>query len=373
MNNEKLKRVGDNIYYNVSIPHDDNASIGGSPTPARFHTVRSTPLFYDAPENYTMSIIRFTVPSTFIPIQIFPIQNGQTDINLSTYSVSASYLGVTYQQYLIWTPQSSTTPPPIQPVSRKMQTQYYIYYSMWSYNHFCDLINTAFSALTTTLAIAGAPVNTASPPFITYDGTTQLFTLYIDSNFLSSGPISLFMNSALFGNFDESFNVVFNPFGSPDGADVRFVLNDILINQVALPTVAPTTTYYKYTQEFNTIGQMQSFTSLVMTSTSLPIRSEWITTQVIRGDTATNDPLQEGSLPIIADFEVDLTVGNDIRSYIFYVPSAEYKRITMTGKAPITTIDINVFWKDNYDALYPIMIPAHEIITIKIIFEKKVF
>lgn len=373
MNNEKLKRVGDNIYYNVSIPHDDSVSIGGSPTPARFHAVRSTPLFYDAPENYTMSIIRFTVPSTFIPIQIFPIQTGQLNINLSTYSVSASYLGVTYQQYLIWTPQSSITPPTPQPVTRQFQNHNYVYYSMWSYNHFCDIINTALKALNLTLLGVGAPVSANNPPFMAYDGITQFFSLYVNINYLSSGPISLFMNASLFSNFDESFNVVFNPFGSPNGADVKFILQDLLINQVALPTVGPTITYYKFTQEFNTIGQMQSFTSLVMTSTSLPIRSEWITTQSIRGDVSTNDPLQQGSLPIIADFEVDLTVGNDIRSYIYYVPTSEYRRITMTGKTPISTIDINIFWKDNYDFLYPIMIPAHDIITIKIIFEKKVF
>jgi hypothetical protein len=70
----EVKKDGpDRIYYNVSIPHNDAVSINGSPTPANYFEVRQNTLFDGSPKDYSMSVVRFTVPTAYIPLHFFPV------------------------------------------------------------------------------------------------------------------------------------------------------------------------------------------------------------------------------------------------------------------------------------------------------------
>ena len=105
---EKLYTTGKSkrrIYYNVSITHNDLLSVGGSPTPAVFSEVRDEPVFYGSPKDWNMAVVRFTVPTSYIPIQFFPVQEdlvNPLNPNKSVYSVTLSYLGVDYRVFLQW-------------------------------------------------------------------------------------------------------------------------------------------------------------------------------------------------------------------------------------------------------------------------------
>lgn len=366
----KKKRV----YYNVSIPHNDNISQFGEPTPAVFQEARDQPLFDGAPRDWDMSVVRFTIPTAYIPIQFFPVKVGTT--NESLYSITLSYGGADFQQSLIWETQSKDVPvPPPATTDTIFNPQYFAYYSLFSLSHFCDIINKAISTCYNANIVPLLPVapvgTTYKPPFITFNPATNLFTINYPANFLSTDPnrVELYFNNALNTNFDGSFDVEFFSFNEPDGKNVYYKVVDFGGSNFTPDATEATGGFYSEVQGYDSTGAIQSFTSIVIRSNSLPIINEAISLQP-RGGNYAGSGTAGGSISIISDFEVDLGTGRNIKNFIHYVPTAEYRRITLQGNLPITRIDLEILWKDNYDNFYPVLIPAHDIATIKILFEE---
>ncbi len=382
----KDREYKDRIYYNVSIPHNDNISIGGSPTPAVFSEVRSEPILPKTCQNYVMSVIRFTIPTTYIPIQYFPVEYDiiiPENPNKSIYSITLSYNGSDFQEFLEWKTQAGGTPipPPPGPTVMGNQTQrdpqYLEYYSLYSYNHFTSLINNALKICFTTniepllpvipIVVPPAIQRAYEPPYISFNSSTKLFTLYTQNIFLDSEtlPVNIYFNTFLNENFDTSFDTTYFSYTAGLGKNVKFNIIDRGEDYKIEDPTAPDGYIYKQVQEYSTLGQMTSFTSIIIKSNSIPVRPEIISLQGPNyGNIATN------SESILTDFEIDISDGFNLKSFIHYTPTAEYRRVNMAGNSYLNRIDLQVFWKDNYDNLYIVQVPAHDIITIKILFEE---
>jgi hypothetical protein len=379
-------RTKQRFYYNVSIPHDDKVSVAGSPTPAKFSEVRDEPLLKGSPKNYNMSVIRFTIPTSYIPIQFFPVQYdtlNPTNPNKSIYSITLSYDGNDFQQFLEWETQDngvSVPPPPSAGVdirNYQYNPEYLEYYSLYSFNHFCELINNALDVCYQTnivpLLPAPTPPNLYKSPFITFDGKTNLFTIHTPATFLDTNPlpVELYFNTFLNENFDTSYDTTFNAYTAPDGKNVKYNIVDFGGTNFQIDADEESGGFYILGQEFDTTGQMTSFTSLIIRSNSLPIVNEALSLQP-RPDSIQGTGIGGGSESIISDFEIDIGSSGtrNLRAFIHYIPTAEYRRITLQGDSPIYRIDVEILWKDNYDNLYPVLIPPHDIATIKILFEE---
>lgn len=375
----KSKKI---VYYNVSIPHNDLISVGGSPTPAVFSEVRDEPIFNGSPKDWNMSVVRFTVPTSYIPIQFFPVQedlDNPANPNKSVYSVTLSYLGVDYRVFLQWETQNNKVPIPPPPLGIsgtdfQSNPQYQEYYSLYSVNHFCDLINKALNTAFQDNIVPLLPVIHPSghtSPKIVFDSATQLFSLRVSSYFLDTTPnaINIYFNTYLNSNFDTSFDGILEAFDDVDGKDFRLVLLDRGKVDADFFSANLDAILFIQTQEYPTIGTLLSFTSIIIRSVSLPVNQEVISLQP-RYNNRKGSGIGSGSESIISDFEIDLGNGRDLASFVHYVPTAEYRRITMRGDTPITRLDLEFLWKDNYDNLYPILIPAHRIATVKIVFEE---
>lgn len=374
------------VYYNISIPHNDKLSVNGSPTPANFFEVRDEPIFKGEPKDWCMSVIRFTIPTSLIPVQYVPIiydTATPSNPNKMLYSITLSYLGNDFKQNLEWITQDNSVPiPPAPPES--VGPEYYqfasdtvrAYYSLYSIEHFCDIINNALDLCYQTnivpLLPAPTPPAVYKSPFISFTPSVDLFTLHLPSTFLSSNPnpVNLYMNSSLYGNFESSFNTINEGYGAPDGKNFLFQIFDKGFTNFRPDPEEQSGGFYNLTQEFETLGQMTSFTSLIIRSNSLPIQNEALSTQDLKEKQGVGNTIGTGYESLISDFEIDLGTLKNLRGFIHYTPTAEYKRITMFGSSPITFVDCQIFWKDNFDILYPLLIPAHDIITIKIMFEE---
>jgi hypothetical protein len=127
-------------------------------------------------------------------------------------------------------------------------------------------------------------------------------------------------------------------------------------------TVKEQCPYYQITQEYNTLYLWNSFKDLVFISNSMPIVNEYI-----KSTTAGLVNFQ----PIVTDFEPLLAAAGDARSTLQYFPQGPYRLINMNGTIPLKRIDVQVFWKDSEDNLYPILIPKGQPLTIKFLFIKK--
>jgi hypothetical protein len=381
-NSGKVQKIGqDRIYYNVIIPHNDAVSINGSPTVATFSEVRSDSLFDGEPKDYSMSVVRFTIPTQYIPLLIFPVipnPGNPSDPNYGLQSVTLSYNNIDFKTNLIFIPQNQFAQVPSPPTlgSNPQRYEYVEYYSIYSVQWQVDLINTALQTSFNNLKSTFPGVSPTAPPFLSYTTATGLVTLYAQPGYSTdqSPPyVQIFFSNYLYELFETSFEVI--NYGWPttfgnQGKNIQFIIKDKKTNNVTLP--APQGAVYAMTQDYDTIPNWLPFSSIVFTSGSLPIRYEWIsggnTQQQIEGTTGISS---ENFRRIVTDFESDTLTGFENRSFIHYVPTAEYRRIDLLGNVPIKTIDIQVWWKDNYDNLYPILIPAHSEVSIKILFERK--
>lgn len=361
------------LYYNINIP-------GGTPptsteqipqpVPAVFQEVRQTPLFYGDPEDYFMSVVRFTVPTSFIPLFIAPIQPfPNLNPNLMIHSVTLSFAGNDFQTFLIFNQQNFAVPIPPSPTPGEgvIRSNFITYYGLFSYNSFLDLLNAALANSFFNLNVA-FPGLVPAPPFMTFDGSTNLFTFHVPTAY-ATNAVEIYFNYFLAGLFQASFDTNFFGFGTLNGKDVQFVIEDQNNNHETFNAIP----YFFFQQESNTIAQFSPLNAILFLTGNLPIRTEWVSFADIApyqaGNVTTSDTNK--FLRILTDFEVDITNSSEIHSFIRYVPTAQYRYIDLIGKSKLDFIDVQVYWRDNFSNLYQLLIPFGQSVTIKLLFEKK--
>ncbi len=132
-------------------------------------------------------------------------------------------------------------------------------------------------------------------------------------------------------------------------------------------------------QDFKSVDSLWSpISSIVFTSTLLPLKTEATGAPVVLGSSNTGDStaaVQNAFLPIITDIALDQALGgaDDYRQFIYYAPNAEYRMADFgTSKQEIRNIDIQVFWKNRLDNnLYPITMFNLSSVSLKVMFRRR--
>jgi len=283
-------------------------------------------------------------------------------------------------------------------------------------------------------ATFGAFVNAVYPPVMKFVAESSKFDIYLDSAgfgerltafvptaYVAGPPVvvglpehpvcRLFFNANMFGLFANYNNTYYNlPTGSlfgnivvPDG-----YVNEILATNKAFQNVsdfrlAPYTgvaplgynpvsltgtaitpnminrVYYIAQQDYSSTDSLWSpVSSIVFTSTLLPIRTEATGAPVVLGAGNlgfSQATVQSAFQPIITDISLDTSSGNAdaYRRFIYYAPSAEYRLSDFSSsKQDVRNIDIQVFWKNRLDnQLYPINMFNLSSVSIKVMFKHK--
>jgi hypothetical protein len=473
----------DIIYYNGDIINNNtdtplqNSPSGFDPQ-IRFNETRDVPLIKDA-SLYNFSIVRFTMNGSgkdlplFIPqIETDTLYNPSLDVNKTVYGnniqASLTFLDSTLAPRTIvinsaeqlgsataadrGVPiiyQSETDDiriAPIPPTSsitagrQDLATRYYWVYTYAAWLRLCNasfatsmaLIQTRFNTLwTTSIANGGwgnigvAPTLQTQAPYLFYDPSNVLFSLYADSygfgytegSTLASPsstmpatqtPIGtsqanvvagvvgreayrLFFNINMFGLFANFKNYYRKAtWGTQTQVFNEIFIGNYLYNNIyttpvvpipatgdPIPTPAASKSYWLMIQDYESTSTLWSpCASIVFTSGFLPIVNE-----------STGAPIRFGSLnlgvnsatvpsafqPIITDVALANVSASDYRGFINYTPTAEY-RITsfQRGKNEIRQIDVQVWWKNRLDGkLYPLQMFNLSSVSIKIMFRKK--
>lgn len=380
-----LDRTADNIYLNVTIDHsrvstnDVLTGIPGVfPENARYDITKTLPIL-DKCSDYYMSIIRFSIPLDEVPIMVMPVMPNQPNSNLTPYVIGIQYLGVNYPVQINYIPQNNE-PVPVQNLNTQVITPYYFVYN---YQIFINMVNTALQT-----AYVNAGLNVLSggipAPYFYLDPATNLISLIVHISFTElwvplTGIPLIYMNTPLSGFFG-SFNLFYEATEiNPAGNDSHFILYGssypkdnlaftpfgVAITAGTIPPVAAARPYYyKFTQEFTTLEYWSSLKSIIISTNTIPINNEFIPTR-------DNTSSVNSSAPIIADF-IPFTEGNvgETRSVAFYTPPV-YKLIDLESDGPLQKIDINVYWEDNRNNVYPLQVSLLNQVNIKIGFFKK--
>ena len=351
------------IYYNITIRHQDTLGLGKK-IPATFTDYRISPIVKN-PSNYYFSLVRFYCPTQTIPIMVVPIMpfgSGNTNPNLTTFSVTLSYLGADFTAPIIWETMDKTAIIPGNlSASNPLQNVSGSYYYLYSYMNLVNLINDAFAAALAALVAANAPLSgLIAAPLLNYNPATSLFSISAQKDYynLDAGtPISIYINNNLQNlllNFDYrylgsstqkawNFNMVL------DG--VQDVDNPLIVLQ----------------QEVNSLDAWSSLSSLVFVSNTIPVAAEGIPPAVPFGGDTISGATPVSTTAILTDF---LASGANTRVSLSY-SSIVYRMLDMVSDRPLMTTDVSIMWQDIYGNMYPLLLDSNTAATIKILFRKK--
>jgi hypothetical protein len=136
--------------------------------------------------------------------------------------------------------------------------------------------------------------------------------------------------------------------------------------------------YWLAEQDYESTSSLWSpVSSIVFTTTLLPIRNEYTGAPIVFGKGnigTTGQSVQNAFSPIITDIALDLAGdGADAyRKMVYYAPVAEYRMASLTpSKQPINSIDIQVYWKNRLDGtLVPLTMFALSSVSVKCLFRR---
>lgn len=124
----------------------------------------------------------------------------------------------------------------------------------------------------------------------------------------------------------------------------------------------------KQSQEISTIDTWTPINAVVFTTTAIPITvNQFSASSSLNLDTPSSS-LDNAFAFIITDLQ---TNQQGYRPNLLYTPTAEYRRIDLTGNQPLKTIDVNVFWRTKTGSLVPFILASGAMSSIKLLFEKK--
>jgi hypothetical protein len=144
MTTAQARVLPDKVYYDMTISNLNNTS--GQPPIAYYNETRSSPILYD-PFKYDLIVARWQLDTNYLPIFIPMIQSGSTDPNLTIYSITLEYNGISGSPgYVIFEPQNKVAQIPNPPSSSVsgLQDNSTGYYDIYNYQYWIYLVNKAF-------------------------------------------------------------------------------------------------------------------------------------------------------------------------------------------------------------------------------------
>lgn len=343
----------DNIYMNIVMTNTD--PYANYPIPAQYSETKAQPILKD-PSKYYLSVVRFDIPLSEIPIFIFPVVANQSNPNLSPLIIGITNSNVDYPTSLIYTSNNNLPAPQQSSLVQVITPYYYVY----SYNLMITIINTALS---TSFIAAGSPGG-GSAPFFQYNSSNQLISLIVSAAFINSGA-TIFFNEQLC-NYLEAFQTIFLG-ASSIGKNHVMVLSTSGTNGYPSITFPTTPTYFQFTQEYNVIYYWNSLKKIIVSSNSLPTTKEYVPAYDLGSVTQSG---VAAAFPIITDYTPPFETANS-RSIAYYVPTSQYRLVDLTSSTTLYDIDLRIYWQDKYGNNYPLMITAGGSASIKLAFLNK--
>lgn len=342
----------DNTYIDITINYNDSDPI----TQAVYNEMRTESII-DNPSEYYLSIIRFKIPGSVIPILVMPVD--PTGSNTSVYSVTLSYNGDVQKQNLIYYSALNFA---------TVSDNYYYY--VFEFQHLLFMINVA---LDTAFSNLSSPPVGSEAPYMIFDPATNLFSFIaqtanynsgINPSTTDTGYIQVYFNFKLANLFTGiPFKVqqdAFNSGFSSDGRDEQMIITSYGNNNDNLYRPNPTASYdyFQIQQELPSLSNFNPFNKIVVTSNTLPVSPSY---------SQSGDSYRK----VVTDFQPEITLGSDIRTQYLYIPQSQYRLIDLLSDRPIYNIDLTFYWEDANNTLHRIFIPWGEEINMTIGFFKK--
>lgn len=345
----------DYLYYNIDISNKTNVN-----TLAKFDETRVIPLLKH-PDEYEMSIVRFSVPTSNIPLLIWPGDD--------VYTITIEWQGTSITQFLQWGGQGFDLYGP----------------AIYSYQEICDIVNTAMNGIYTSFGITfpgplPAPdwnLFSLQAPRMIFNPETRRFSLQFpyetpDYNNPSVGPvvnghwsskdppsppeneIKVFFNRAS-NNLVRGFQWIVDE--TNDDKFFRIVVGDNFNNILNPDPTDPLSQLYNMEQLFVNLQSINQLSNIIFRTSKIPVVSEYSSGQ------------RNITQQILTDFE--LSDDSDFNVSVNYFPQGPLRYYPMTSlSSDFRDIDVQVFWKNRNGNEFPLYISPGKNLTIKMQFRK---
>lgn len=358
--------MSNNIYLDIDVSNNTNSNKVLS-----FQEKRNNPIIKAPADDYNLSVVRFNLSTNLVPMFIPKIKTAP---NVTAYNFTMIYKNFSYTQDVIWLPQDNSFISP--PTQFSINNTYWYAYSL---QYWVSLINASLQLCLNGLnnaVIAGGdtlPYNTdlnLAGVFLEYDPTTGNGILFGNKqNFVDAvNKIILFTDNTTYSMLNDAFSALqFNSVN--EKYKFNFVNNKGLNIYTLQDTNGNDVPFVQNFSEYPISMNWSPISSFVFGS-SLPIQSNQISNFI-----STDSGIISNSVPlsinILTDLIVENTQGNSNSGQIYYVPTAEYRRVTILTKNQISEFFINVYWKSKAGDLVPILISPGGYSNIKLLFEGK--
>lgn len=312
--------TNDEIYYNIRI-----SALGEQPTLAQY-SVNRVQAILEKPSDYELSIIRFSIPISTIPLM---------KITENLYSLSLTVAGNTYTEFLPFIENNLVTPG---------------LRNIFSMQELADSMNAALTSAF--ILLSGANVVTSTvPPFFSFDSVSCLLSLNVPKSF-ETDNIDIFANNFLFVKIN-TFQTFYNAH-PPSQLIYKLIYKDNITNSVTYNAVD----YYAMSQDSPTVGSVSDFQSIQFLTSSVPVNPELEGAQ-------TNITTR-----VLTDFE-SFQTGKTSDNILQYFPQGPRRYYTLLSNDSLKRIDLTIRWVNKLGESFPLYIQGDQSLTVKILFERK--
>jgi len=327
---EKIKVISDsqNIYYQISILNkvvEDPLGVLPSisiPKLAQFSVNRSDTILMN-PANYRVAVNRFSLPTSSIPLFLYPENPSYYTITLTYDSNPADPNNVVNQ----YTKNVTYVPSSIGDPYESSRPVYYI-------QELINYVNIALQeAYNDAVADLGALVYTPlDRPYLTYDSETKLITMWCETEYLDFNSFGIFMNTTLFKSFFSGLYAREARTNKLTGFNGWQIIPQNLFTNVDLNTTLPDSVtpvdLYKVIEEFSSASGFNQLDRVAITSYELPISSNLLGTQ------------RDVRARILHDFFLEDTIKNNTR---YEYRQERLQWTDLKSSDPLTRIDVQIF------------------------------
>lgn len=346
----------DRIYYNAIIKNSDGDNTFDL---IKYDKIGQSDVITKA-SDYYLSIVRFQINASSVPLIYFKIAPNQSNANLSPFTFTLTYGVNDYSATVVYVPDNNLTAPTVNP-----QPENNRYYYVYTYVHMIEMFNTALASAFTTLKTANPGATATTAPYFIYNTTTGRISLICErAGYIESGadPVQIWVNSDLARYFD-AMQVYYDTIDNDK--TLRFRILDYGNNRLDADLNIDNSagTLLQFTQEYAQLQNWNDFRDILFLTNTIPVESEKIQFQDNVGN--------ESTLNILTDFSPAIQNAGDQRSIFFYFPSGPYRILNLTSDSFIKRIDFQIKWVDINNVVRDMYLAPNTSCTVKFLFIKK--
>lgn len=368
------KVSSDLLYYTANIRKASHEAIDDN-RPLQFVDIRNEAIL-DKAENYELSIVKFSVDTPSLPLYIAEIQPNQPDPFKTIYAVNLSYTTGLVETFLAapisveFTQRDFTDAAPNPPNQNQNGLQSVTRaYNSYSYNDLVDDINDALEKAMADLVLLFPGLASIDPPVITFDCDTNKATICARQDSYAEGlgnKISVYISKSLYPLFS-SWPVDKYPVSNKRSEyRIRFKENKKNVEENCFGIHSAIC----ICQEYETTQAWAPYTSLVFSTNLIPCQTEYLSPPIIyeNGSLRPANANLNNYFGIITDISTQET---SMRSNLLYLPTAEYRFVSLFGNQPVFKLDFQVYLQTKLGFLVPFVLHANSSVSIKVLFRKK--